>query len=141
MIPLAEHQAIVKYPLKIKSGCDFITDNLEIRDDYQVASMQDTIADQKTQVASMQDAIADPSERHAEKEKTPAVTSEDPMIPLAEHQAIVKYPLKIKSGCDFITDNLEIRDDYQVASMQDTIADMKTQVASMQDAIADPSER
>merc|ERR1719327_2446358 len=63
----------------------------------------------------MQDTIADLSEQLAEKEKTLAETNEDLTKTLAEHKAIEKYLLKIKPGCDFITDNIEMRDEHPAA--------------------------
>merc|ERR1719482_258435 len=78
---------------------------------------EDTMADLKTQEASMQDTIADLSEQLAEKEKTLAETNEDLTKTLAEHKAIEKYLLKIKPGCDFITDNIEMRDEHRAAEI------------------------
>merc|ERR1719171_2619686 len=79
--------------------------------------LKETEADLKTQEASMQDTIADLSEQLAEKEKTLAETNEDLSKTLAEHKAIEKYLLKIKPGCDFITDNIEMRDEHRAAEI------------------------
>merc|ERR1719262_155955 len=78
---------------------------------------EDTMADLKTQEASFQDTIADLSEQLAEKEKTLAETNEDLTKTLAEHKAIEKYLIKIKPGCDFITDNIELRDEHRAAEI------------------------
>merc|ERR1719261_1501425 len=74
---------------------------------------EDTMADLKTQEASMQDTIADLSEQLAEKEKTLAETKEDLAKTTKEHKAIEKYLIKIKPGCDFITENIDTRDEHR----------------------------
>merc|ERR1719159_1941242 len=78
---------------------------------------EDMMTDLKSQEASMQDTIADLSEQLAEKEKTLIGTNEDLTKTLAEHKAVEKYLLKIKPGCDFITDNIEMRDEHRAAEI------------------------
>merc|ERR1719409_1468028 len=74
---------------------------------------EDTMNDLKTQEGTMLETIADLSEKLAEKEKTLAETEEDLAKTTAEHTATVKYLLKIKPGCDFITENIDIRDEHR----------------------------
>merc|ERR1719311_1234305 len=64
------------------------------------------MADLKSQESTSLDTIADLSERLAEKEKSLAKTT-------TEHKAIEKYLLKIKPGCDFITEHVEERDEHR----------------------------
>merc|ERR1719405_479814 len=66
----------------------------------------------------MQDTIADLSEQLAEKEKTLAEMNEDLTKTLAEHKAVEKYLLKIKPGCDYITDNIETRNEHRAAEIK-----------------------
>merc|ERR1719421_2675389 len=69
------------------------------------------MADLKSSEASLQDSIADLEERLAEKKKTLAKTTK-------EHKAIEKYLLKIKPGCDFITENIETRNEHRAAEIE-----------------------
>merc|ERR1719409_1643771 len=74
---------------------------------------EDTMNDLKSQEGTLLESIADLQERLAEKEKTLAETEEDLTKTTAEHTATVKYLLKIKPGCDFITENIDIRDEHR----------------------------
>merc|ERR1719473_2020719 len=71
------------------------------------------MTDRKSQEATIQDSIADLSEQLAEKEKTLAQVTEELTKTLAEHKAVEKYLLKIKPGCDFITENIDFRNEHR----------------------------
>merc|ERR1719388_340118 len=86
------------------------------------ADFEDTMTDLKSQEATVQDSIADLSEQLAEKEKTLAQVSEELTKTLAEHKAVEKYLLKIKPGCDFITENIDFRDEHRQKEMQALIS-------------------
>jgi hypothetical protein len=73
----------------------------------------DTMADLKSQESTSLDTIADLSEQLAEKEKSLAETTTDLTKTVTEHKAIEKYLLKIKPGCDFITEHVEERDEHR----------------------------
>merc|ERR1719198_2876168 len=71
------------------------------------------MTDLKSQEPSCQDTIADLSEQLAAKEKTLIGTQEDLTKTLAEHKAVEQYLIKIKPGCDFITENIDYRDEHR----------------------------
>merc|ERR1719420_1010602 len=83
---------------------------------------EDTMTDLKKSEAQTQDSIADLSAQLGEKEKTLMETNEDLTKTLAEHKAVEKYLLKIKPGCDYITENIETRDEHRAAEMKALIA-------------------
>merc|ERR1719198_1913871 len=58
----------------------------------------------KKQEGSISDSIADLQEQLAEKEK--------------QHEAEVDYLLKIKPGCDFITENIDVRNEHREAELK-----------------------
>merc|ERR1719161_3371429 len=68
---------------------------------------EDTMADLKKSEATLQDTIADLSDQLAEKTEELIQTNEDLTKTLAEHKAVEKYLLKIKPGCDYITENID----------------------------------
>merc|ERR1719353_1978158 len=71
------------------------------------------MTDLKKEEATCQDSIADLSEQLAEKEKSLIETNEALAKTTAEHTAVVKYLLKIKPGCDYITENIDVRDEHR----------------------------
>merc|ERR1719152_881464 len=71
------------------------------------------MTDLKSEEATLLDTIADLSEQLAEKEKSLLETTEELTKTLAEHKAVEKYLIKIKPGCDFITENIEFRDEHR----------------------------
>merc|ERR1719161_178275 len=74
-------------------------------------TFEDTITDLKTQEAATLDTIADLTEQLAGKEKALEERTIDHAKVAAETKTVEDYLLKIKGGCDFITDNLEMRDE------------------------------
>merc|ERR1719217_2020697 len=72
-------------------------------------SFEDTMTDLKTQEAATLDSMAEVQELLAEKEKTLEETETDHARVTHERTAIEKYLLKIKGGCDFITENFDTR--------------------------------
>merc|ERR1719326_1537584 len=80
------------------------------------------MTDLKASEATISDSIADLSEQLAEKEKTLMETNEDLTKTLAEHKAVEKYLLKIKPGCDFITENIDTRNEHRAAEMKALIS-------------------
>jgi len=78
-------------------------------------TFEDTMADLKTQEGEALDTIADLSEQLSEKEKTLEETKIDLEKTTVEKGALERYLLKIKPGCDFITDNIDTRKDNRKA--------------------------
>merc|ERR1719152_591725 len=76
------------------------------------------MTDLKSEEATLLDTIADLSEQLAEKEKSLLETTEELTKTLAEHKAVEKYLIKIKPGCDFITENIDFRDEHRAKEMQ-----------------------
>merc|ERR1719265_434480 len=70
----------------------------------------------------MQETIADLSEQLAAKEKEHTMNTEDHVKTSKEHQAQVDYLLKIKPGCDFITENIDTRDEHRKREIDALIA-------------------
>merc|ERR550537_54106 len=85
-------------------------------------AFEDSITELKAEEAASQETLADLNEQLSEKEKSLAETEEDLAKTTSEHTAIVNYLLKIKPGCDFITDNIETRNEHRAAEMQSLIA-------------------
>merc|ERR1719395_261629 len=73
------------------------------------------ITDLKAQEGSCLETIADLEEQLSEKEKSLEETSIDLEKTTKEKIAIEKYLLKIKPGCDFITENIDTRKDNREA--------------------------
>merc|ERR1719506_1365751 len=67
----------------------------------------------KANEGTLLDTIADLQEQLAEKEKSLLQTTEDLTKTVSEHKAIESYLLKIKPGCDFITENIDVRDEHR----------------------------
>merc|ERR550537_1548623 len=80
------------------------------------------MSDLKSGEATMSDTIADLSSQLAEKSKTLEQTQVDLTKTTKEHKAIEKYLLKIKPGCDFITENIETRNEHRQAEIESLIA-------------------
>jgi len=78
-------------------------------------SFEDTMTDLKTQEAATLDSMAEVQEILAEKEKSLEETNTDHARVTHERKAIEKYLLKIKGGCDFITENFDTRHDNREA--------------------------
>merc|ERR1719197_978669 len=72
-------------------------------------AFEDTMADLKTQEAACLETIADLEESLAATEKTLEETSIDLEKTTKEKKATERYLLKIKPGCDFITENIDER--------------------------------
>jgi len=81
-------------------------------------TFEDTMADLKTQEGECLDTIADLKEQLSEKEKTLEETKIDLERTTVEKGALERYLLKIKPGCDFITDNIETRKDNRKAETE-----------------------
>merc|ERR1719198_2621398 len=71
--------------------------------------------DLKTQEAACLETIADLTEGLASTEKTLEETEIDLAKTTKEKKAIEAYLLKIKPGCDFITENIDTRKDNRAA--------------------------
>merc|ERR1719408_654113 len=84
-------------------------------------AFEDAMTTLKEEEATSQTTLADLNEQLSEKEKTLAETNEDLEKTTKEHTAIVDYLLKIKPGCDFITENIEIRNEHRKAEMDSLI--------------------
>merc|ERR1719265_2555693 len=69
----------------------------------------------RTQEAACLETIADLNEELASTEKTLEETTIDLEKTSKEKQALEKYLLKIKPGCDFITENIDTRKDNRKA--------------------------
>merc|ERR1719199_1147135 len=78
-------------------------------------TFEDTMTDLKTQEAACLETIADLTESLASTEKTLEETQIDLEKTTKEKIAIEKYLLKIKPGCDFITENIDTRKDNRAA--------------------------
>merc|ERR1719252_433731 len=78
-------------------------------------TFEDTMNDLKTQEAACLETIADLTESLASTEKTLEATTIDLEKTTKEKIAIEKYLLKIKPGCDFITENIDTRKDNRSA--------------------------
>jgi chromosome segregation ATPase len=78
-------------------------------------TFEDTMNDLKTQEAACLETIADLNENLASTEKTLEETKIDLEKTTKEKIAIEKYLLKIKPGCDFITENIDTRKDNRAA--------------------------
>jgi len=74
-------------------------------------TFEDTMNDLKTQEAACLETIADLTENIAFTEKTLEETSLDLEKTTKEKKALEAYLLKIKPGCDFITENIDARKD------------------------------
>merc|ERR1719213_790493 len=74
-------------------------------------TFEDTMNDLKTQEAACLETIADLNENLASTEKTLKETQIDLEKTTKEKVALEKYLLKIKPGCDFITENIDARKD------------------------------
>jgi len=70
---------------------------------------EDSMTDLKSQEGSCLETIADLEEALASKEKTLEETQIDLEKTTKEKKAIERYLLKIKPGCDFITENIDTR--------------------------------
>merc|ERR1719443_118725 len=79
---------------------------------------EDSMTDLKKSEASLQDTIADLNDQLAEKTESLIQTNEDLTKTLAEHKAVEKYLLKIKPGCDYITENIETRNEHRAAEIK-----------------------
>merc|ERR1719191_231138 len=69
----------------------------------------------ETQEAATLDSMAEVQEILAEKEKSLEETNTDHARVTHERKAIEKYLLKIKGGCDFITENFDTRQENRDA--------------------------
>merc|ERR1719191_1729085 len=78
-------------------------------------TFEDTMNDLKTQEAACLETIADLNENLASTEKTLEETQIDLEKTTKEKIALEKYLLKIKPGCDFITENIDTRKDNRAA--------------------------
>jgi len=78
-------------------------------------TFEDTMNDLKTQEGACLETIADLTESLASTEKTLEETTIDLEKTTKEKIAIEKYLLKIKPGCDFITENIDTRKDNRSA--------------------------
>merc|ERR1719506_2359090 len=72
-------------------------------------TFEDTMNDLKTQEAACLETIADLTESLASTEKTLEETQIDLEKTTKEKKALERYLLKIKPGCDFITENIDTR--------------------------------
>merc|ERR1719247_2403121 len=73
-------------------------------------AFEDTMTDLKTQEAATLDTLADLKEQLAAKEKSLEERTIDHAKVSEEKTTVETYLLKIKGGCDFITDNIDARD-------------------------------
>merc|ERR1719311_369526 len=78
-------------------------------------TFEDTMNDLKTQEAACLETIADLTENLASTEKTLEETTIDLQKTTKEKIALERYLLKIKPGCDFITENIDTRKDNRAA--------------------------
>merc|ERR1719281_1927639 len=72
-------------------------------------TFEDTMSDLKTQEATCMETIADLTDSLASTEKTLEETQIDLEKTTKEKKALERYLLKIKPGCDFITENIDTR--------------------------------
>merc|ERR1719281_370453 len=89
------------------------TEEKEVQKDEEDAqtAFDDTMADLKTQEQTCLETIADLTENIASTEKTLKETQIDLVKTTKGKMAIEAYLLKIKPGCDFITENTDARKD------------------------------
>merc|ERR1719409_1021099 len=78
-------------------------------------TFEDTMNGLKTQEAACLDEIADLTDSLASTEKSLEETTIDLQKTTKEKIALEKYLLKIKPGCDFITENIDTRKDNRAA--------------------------
>merc|ERR1719217_950784 len=78
-------------------------------------TFEDTMNDLKTQEAACLETIADLTDSLASTEKTLEETEIDLAKTTKEKKALEAYLLKIKPGCDFITENIDTRKDNRAA--------------------------
>jgi len=78
-------------------------------------TFEDTMNDLKTQEAACLETIADLTEELASTEKSLEETQIDLEKTTKEKIALETYLLKIKPGCDFITENIDTRKDNRAA--------------------------
>jgi hypothetical protein len=78
-------------------------------------TFEDTMNDLKTQEATCLETIADLTENIASTEKSLKETQIDLEKTTKEKKALENYLLKIKPGCDFITENIDARKDARSA--------------------------
>merc|ERR1719217_1165620 len=78
-------------------------------------TLEETQIDLKTQEAACLETIADLEESLASTEKTLEETQIDLEKTTKEKKALEAYLLKIKPGCDFITENIDARKDARTA--------------------------
>merc|ERR1719299_374174 len=78
-------------------------------------AFEDTMADLKTQEAACLETIAGLEDSLAATEKTLEETTIDLEKTTKEKKALERYLLKIKPGCDFITENIDTRKDNREA--------------------------
>jgi len=78
-------------------------------------TFEDTMNDLKTQEAACLETIADLTENLASTEKTLEETQIDLQKTSKEKRALEAYLLKIKPGCDFITENIDTRKENRAA--------------------------
>merc|ERR1719156_531904 len=78
-------------------------------------TFEDTMNDLKTQEAACLETIADLTENLASTEKTLEETTIDLQKTTKEKIALERYLLKIKPGCDFITENIDTRKSNRAA--------------------------
>merc|ERR1719379_2948678 len=78
-------------------------------------TFEDTMNDLKTQEAACLETIADLTEELASTEKSLEETTIDLQKTSKEKRALERYLLKIKPGCDFITENIDTRKDNRAA--------------------------
>jgi hypothetical protein len=120
----------------VVSMLEFITEETKKEEDSahedELASQhafEDTMADLKTQEGATLDSMAEVQEQLAEKEKNLEETKTDHARVVHERKAIEKYLLKIKGGCDFITENFDTRHDNR-ASEEDALNNAKEELYS-----------
>merc|ERR1719217_399255 len=78
-------------------------------------TFEDTMNDLKTQEAACLETIADLTDSLASTEKTLEETTIDLQKTTKEKIALERYLLKIKPGCDFITENIDTRKSNRAA--------------------------
>merc|ERR1719160_129541 len=78
-------------------------------------TFEDTMTDLKDQEGTTLETIASLEEQLAATEKTLEETTIDLQKTTKEKKAIERYLLKIKPGCDFITENIDTRKDNRAA--------------------------
>merc|ERR1719265_192862 len=78
-------------------------------------TFEDAMNDLKTQEAACLETIADLTENQASTEKTLKENQIDLEKTTKEKKALEGYLLKIKPGCDFITENIDTRKDNRAA--------------------------